>query len=99
MDLIYSGTKINKDGTATPGNEFRKCFPSDEVQSAKPIIGLPHNFYDVKWLRTLSPNQLVVLNIQPEIDINFTIDERKYVLFATDFSEVGVLLTLKKDTQ
>jgi len=88
MDLIYSGTKINEDGTAAPGNEFRKCYPSDKTQIGQPIMGLPRNFYDAKWLQALSPSQLAVLNVQPKIDINFTIDEQKYVLFYPPESEV-----------
>ena len=100
MDLIFSGTKINEDGTATPGNEFRRRYPSDEMQIGKPITGLPRNFYDAKWLQTLSLNELAKLNVQPEMNINFTIDERKYVPFtAADLPKSEVLLTLNKDTQ
>jgi hypothetical protein len=100
MDLIYGGTKINEDGTATRGNEFRKRYPSDEMQIGRPIMGLPRNFYDARWLQELSPEQLVVLDVQPEIDINFTIDERKYVPFcAANPPEIEILLTLNEDTQ
>jgi len=100
MDLLYSGTKIYSDGTATPGNEFRKRYPSNKTQIGNPIVGLPRNFYDAKWLQTLSPDELAVLNIQPEIDINFTIDERKCVPFTTaDPLESEVILTWHEDTQ
>ena len=100
MDLIFSGTKINEDGTAMPGNEFRRHYPSHRMQIGQPITGLPCNFYDAKWLQTLSPNELVQPNVQPEIDINFTIDEQKYVPFtAADPPESKVLLTLNKDMQ
>ena len=99
MDLLYSGTKIYSDGTATPGNEFRKHYPSNKMQIGNPIVGLPCNFYDAKWLQTLSPDELVVLNIQPEIDINFTIDERKCVPFTTADPPDSEVLTLNEDTQ
>ena len=79
MDLIYIGTKFYEDGTSMPGNQFRERYPSDKVETGRPITGLPRNFYDARWLRTLSPHQLEVLDIQPEVDINFTVNERRYV--------------------
>jgi hypothetical protein len=42
----------------------------------------------------------VVLDIQPKIDINFTIDEQKYIPFcAANPPEIEILLTLNEDTQ
>jgi hypothetical protein len=79
MDLIYIGTKFYEDGTSVPGNQPRERYPSDKVEIGRPITGLPRNFYDARWLRTLSPHQLEELDIQPEVDINFTVNERKYV--------------------
>jgi hypothetical protein len=100
MDLIYGGTKINEDSTATQGNKFRKCYPSDEMQIGQPIVGLPRNFYNARWLQELSSEQLVVLDIQPKIDINFTINERKYIPFcAANPPEIEILLTLNEDMQ
>lgn len=89
MDLVYTGTKFHEDHTSMPGNQFRQRYPSigsDEVPSqvriGRPIIGLPRNFYDAQWLQTLSPQQIEELGIQPEVDINFSVDERRYVLTA-----------------
>jgi len=84
MDLVYVGTKFYEDNTAVPGNQFRQRYPSDATQIGQPIVGLPRNFYDAAWLQTLSPEQLAVLDIQPGFDINFTVDERKYVPFTAD---------------
>lgn len=90
MDLVYVGTKFHEDNTAVPGNQFRLRYPSDKTQIGRPITGLPHNFYTPAWLQTLSPEQLAVLDVQPEIDINFTLNERKYVPFT--LSELKVKL-------
>lgn len=79
MDLVYVGTKFYEDNTAVPGNQFRLRYPSNTTQIGRPITGLPRNFYATAWLQTLSPEQLAVLDVQPEIDINFTLNERKYV--------------------
>ena len=81
MDLIYSGTKINEDHTSQPGNQFRQRYPSTLENIGHPIKGLPRNFYDERWLSALSPNQREQLRLQPEIDINFSVEEREYVLF------------------
>lgn len=81
MDLVYIETKFNEDSTAVPGNQFRQRYPSDAIQIGQPIMGLPCNFYDAAWLQKLSPEQLVVLDVQPRFDINFTVDEQKYVPF------------------
>lgn len=79
MDLIYAGTKINEDQTSQPGNQLRQRYPSVLENIGHPIIGLPRNFYDERWLMTLSPGQRAQLDIQPEIDINFSVEEREYV--------------------
>jgi hypothetical protein len=81
MDLIYVGTKFYEDRTAMPGSQFRERYPSDKVEIGRAIRGLPRNFYDVQWLQRLSPFEQQALEIQPEIDINFTENERGYVPF------------------
>jgi hypothetical protein len=101
MDLVYVGTKFYEDNTAVPGNQFRLHYPSNITQIGWPIIGLPHNFYNATWLNTLTPEQLAVLDTQPEININFTVDKRKYVSFmAANSSDTNVWwLTLNEDMQ
>ena len=79
MDLIYTGTKINEDRTMGPGNQFRQRYPSALENIGCPIKGLPRNFYDERWLRALSPRRREELRIQPDIDINFSVEERTYV--------------------
>lgn len=81
MDLIYAGTKINEDQTSQPGNQFWQRYPSTTENVGSPIIGLPRNFCDERWLKTLSHYQRVQLRIQPEIDINFSSEERQYAFF------------------
>lgn len=81
MDLVYAGTKINEDQTLGPGNQFRQRYPSALEQVGNPIVGLPRNFYDERWLRALSPYRREQLDVQPEIDINFSVEERRYVPF------------------
>src|ERR1700744_1552912 len=85
MDLIYSGTKINEDNTRGPGNQFRQRYPSSNQQVGRPIKGLPRNFYDARWLRTLTPRQIEELCVQPEISIGFSVEERRYFLFLRQF--------------
>ncbi|KAH9021466.1 hypothetical protein EDB85DRAFT_1871863, partial [Lactarius pseudohatsudake] len=80
MDLLHIGTRFNDDGTPMPGNQARERYPSNKTQTGRPITGLPRNFYNAEWLTTLSPGQLVDLDVQPEVDISFTVDERRYVL-------------------
>ena len=75
MDLIYTGTKINEDNTWGPGNQFRQRYPSTKEELGRAIIGLPRNFYDARWLRTLTPRQLGALSVQPEICIEFSVEE------------------------
>ena len=87
MDLVYVGTKFYEDNTAVPGNQFRLRYPSDVTQIGRPITGLPRNFYNAAWLNTLTPEQLAVLDTQPEININFNVDERKYVSFTAANSQ------------
>ena len=81
MDLIYAGTKINEDKTLGPGNQFRQRYPSTLEQVGRPITSLPRNFYDERWLKTLSPRQREQLCVQPDIDIKFSVEERQCVPF------------------
>ncbi|KAI9456349.1 hypothetical protein BJY52DRAFT_1276330 [Lactarius psammicola] len=92
MDLIYAGTKINEDQTLGPGNQFRQRYPSALEQVGYPIIGLPRNFYNERWLRSLSPKQRDELCVEPETDISFSVEERQY---ASKF--IGVKGQLQKD--
>jgi hypothetical protein len=79
MDLIYAGTKINKDNTRGPGNQFRQRYPSSLKQFGTPIKGLPRNFYDARWLGRQNPMELEDLRVQPEVNIEFSTKERWYL--------------------
>lgn len=79
MDLIYAGTRINEDQTSGPGNQFRQRYQSMREHAGHPIIGLPRNFYDERWLKSLSPHEREQLRMQPDIDINFSAEERRFV--------------------
>ncbi len=77
MDLVHVGTRFHDDGTPMPGNQARERYPFNKIQTGRPITGLPRNFYDAEWLKTLNPGQVTDLGLQPEIDISFTVDERR----------------------
>ena len=77
MDLVHIGTRFYDDGTPMPGNQARDRYPSGKLQIGQPIIGLPQNFYNAEWLKTLGPDEIAELGVQPEIDINFTANERR----------------------
>ena len=81
LDLFYAGSRINEDGTSQPGNQFRQCYSSELENIGNPIVGLPRNFYNEQWLRTLSPQRREKLLMQPEIDIKFSVEERRQVVF------------------
>lgn len=91
MDLIYAGTKINEDNTRGPGNQFRQRYPSTKEELGRAIIGLPRNFYDARWLRTLTPRQLGALSVQPEICIEFSVEERRYFPILCQLLSCGLL--------
>ena len=91
LDLFYAGTKFNEDHTPQPGNQFRQRYPSELENIGNPIVGLPRNFYNERWLRSLSPQKRAQLFIQPEIDINFSVEERRQVLFALPFSYIRLI--------
>lgn len=81
MDFIYAGTKINEDRTSRPGNQFRQRYSSTLERVGCPIIGLPRNFYNEMWLSTLNPKERDELRMQPEVDLSFSVEERRYVAF------------------
>ena len=92
IDLIYVGTKINEDNTRGPGNQFRQRYPSSKSQKGHPIMGLPRNFYDARWLATLPPRKLEALRVQPEISIEFSKAERRYFLFSANSCPMAYVL-------
>jgi hypothetical protein len=77
MDLVHIGTRFYDDGTPMPGNQARERYPGTKTQIGRPITGLPRNFYDAEWLKTLDLDEIAGLGVQPEIDINFTVNERR----------------------
>jgi hypothetical protein len=90
MDLIYAGTKINEDNTRGPGNQSRPRYPSSKKQLGRPIKGLPRNFYDPRWLATLTPRKLEELRVQPEISIEFSKAEQRYFSFLRQLTSHGL---------
>ena len=71
MDLIYVSSRFAADGRATKGNWVRDRVRSSRVdRDSKPIPGLPHNFYDQTWLRTLTPKDRKTLRVREAIDLS-----------------------------
>ena len=71
MDLIYVSSRFAADGRATKGKWVRNRVRSTMVdRESKPIPGLPHNFYDQNWLRSLSPKERRTLKAHEAIDLS-----------------------------
>ena len=71
MDLVYVSHRFAADGRATKGNWVRDRVRSTRVdRDSKPIPGLPHNFYDLGWLRSLTPKERKALAVREAIDLS-----------------------------
>lgn len=67
MDRVYVATRFTADGRATRGKWMRNRIPSNKVDTAAtPVKGLPVNFYDEQWLKSLHPKKRKSLKILEE---------------------------------
>ena len=75
FDHLHLSTRFGTDDRPTPGQ-----FPHPRVNSqrmehrARPVKGLPRNFYDAEWLQTLDQFEYNALDIRPEVDLTFSAD-------------------------
>jgi hypothetical protein len=73
FDRLHLSTRFGTDDRATPGQ-----FPHPRVNSrriepyAKPVPGLPLNFYDPDWLEPLDKFERKELDIGPNVDLGFS---------------------------
>lgn len=71
MDFVHISSRFAADGRATKGNWIRDRVRSMRVdQNSKPIPGLPYNFYDQIWLRSLTPKERKALRVREAIDLS-----------------------------
>lgn len=70
MDLVYVSSRFAADGRAAKGNWIRNRVRSASVdRDSRPIPGLPHNFYDQSWLRSLTPKERKALGSRGAVDL------------------------------
>ena len=80
LDWLHLSTRFGASSRATRGK-----FPHPRVRNSgrapvkgKPVAGLPSNFYNKGWIRTLSPLELQELNRLPKVDLTFSKDIMRY---------------------
>lgn len=70
IDKVYVRHRFSQDGRASRGNWVRQRVDSGRSDNGcRPVSGLPKNFYDGTWLRTLSERARAELRMQPEISL------------------------------
>ena len=73
IDNVYLAQRFTTDGRVTPGNWVRNRIRSTRVdRAAVPIKGLPANFYDKEWLRSLPPRKRRALGVIEAVDLTHT---------------------------
>ncbi|EJD50247.1 hypothetical protein AURDEDRAFT_160782 [Auricularia subglabra TFB-10046 SS5] len=63
--------QLNPYGEITAGNQFRQRInhPPARVTDTGVVVGLPRNFYNPRWLRTLSEDEFAALQTRRPIDL------------------------------
>ena len=80
IDKVYVAFRFQENNRATPGNWIRKRHPTNRVdEKAKAVFGLPQNFYDKDWLKTLTRKQCRKLQMEPPLDLAHTPSVIRYV--------------------
>jgi hypothetical protein len=80
IDRVYISLRFQPDGRPTRGNWVRFRLPSDLVnKSAIPVKGLPENFYDQKWLATLTERERKKLKVKKTISLAHAPEIIEYV--------------------
>lgn len=73
MDLVCVATPFTSDGRVTRGKWMRNRIPSNKVDStAKPVKGLPVNFYDGEWLKSLDPKKKALKILEEKAESTHT---------------------------
>ena len=73
IDNVYLARRFTNDGRTTPGNWIRNRTRSGRVDNvAAPIKGLPINFYDKEWLKSLPPKKKRGLRVSEAVDLSHT---------------------------
>ena len=73
IDNVYLAFRFTTDGRVTPGNWVRNRVRSGRVnQASVPITGLPVNFYDKEWLKSLPPKKKRGLRATEAVDLSHT---------------------------
>lgn len=73
IDKVYVAYRFQQNHRATPGNWIRKRYNTNRVdEKARAIQGLPENFYDNNWLRTLKRKEKKKLKMKPPFNLKHT---------------------------
>lgn len=73
MDHVYYARRFTPDGRVTRGRWMRNRKPSSKVDlTATPIKGLPINFYDKGWLKSLPSKKWRSLKMKEAINLTHT---------------------------
>lgn len=79
IDKIYVASRFQENNRATPGNWVRKRHPTNRTnEKAKAVPGLPENFYDADWLRSLTQRQRDKLRMKPALVLAHTPHVMRY---------------------
>lgn len=70
IDKVYVAYRFQENHRATPGNWIRKRHDTNRVdENTRAIPGLPRNFYDEDWLKTLDRKQEKRLKMAPPVNL------------------------------
>lgn len=74
FDVVYEVSMRNSFNERGRGNAARRRVPTTlkETRKGKVIIGLPSNFYNLVWLKTLSDDEKEDLDMQDPVDLTHT---------------------------
>lgn len=79
VDKVYVAFRFQENSRATPGNWIRKRLTTSRVdEKTKVVPGLPENFYDRGWLKTLTRKQRQKLQMEAPLDLTHTPHVMRY---------------------
>lgn len=79
IDKVYVAFRFQENNRATPGNWIRKRHTTNRVdEKVKVVSGLPENFYDKDWLKTLTRSQRRKLQTEAPLDLTHTPHVMRY---------------------
>jgi hypothetical protein len=75
LDLVHISSRFSTTGRAKRGAFPHRRIPSSRVEhDSTPVPGLPRNFYDPIWLKSLSKLERRALQVKDEVDLTLTKD-------------------------